>query len=368
MTPTAPKGAGGASTPILEVRDLKVHFPVTKGAVLRRTIGHVKAVDGISFAIAKGEVLGLVGESGCGKTTVARTILKLVAPSAGQILFDGQDIWTMNKAEELGYRRRVQAIFQDPYSSLNPRMAVREIVGEPYLIHEAGLGRVEIDRRVRRLLEMCGLPGRMAERYPHEMSGGQRQRVGIARALALNPDLIVCDEAVSALDVSIQAQIINLLQDLKDDLGLTYLFIGHDLSVVKHLCDRVAVMYLGKTAELGDSEVLFDEPLHPYTVALMEAIPVPDPEIEAARPHQVLAGEIPSPLNPPGGCVFHTRCPIAIPRCREDVPRLEEIRPGHWAACPVAASGRVDPCELPLAAPPPTQIPPAGITAGPTGR
>ena len=270
-----------------------MHFPVTRGALLQKTVGHVKAVDDVSFAIDRGEVLGLVGESGCGKTTVARTILKLVKPSAGRILFDGKDIWTMDKAAELGYRRRVQAIFQDPYSSLNPRMTVREIVSEPFLIHESGLDRPEIDRRVRRLLETCGLPGRMAERYPHEMSGGQRQRVGIARALALKPDLIVCDEAVSALDVSIQAQIINLLQDLKNELGLTYLFIGHDLSVVKHLCDRVAVMYLGKAAELGDSEALFEEPLHPYTVALLEAIPVPDPATEAARPHQVLAGEIP---------------------------------------------------------------------------
>ena len=358
----------GAPPPILEVRDLQVHFPVTKGAVFRRTVGHVKAVDGVSFSIAKGEVLGLVGESGCGKTTVARTILKLVEPSAGQILFDGQDLWTLGKAEELAYRRRVQAIFQDPFSSLNPRMSVREIVGEPFLIHEAGLGQVEIDKRVRRLLEMCGLPGRMAERYPHEMSGGQRQRVGIARALALNPDLIVCDEAVSALDVSIQAQIINLLQDLKDNLGLTYLFIGHDLSVVKHLCDRVAVMYLGKIAERGESEVLFDDPLHPYTVALLDAIPVLDPETEAGRPHRVLGGEIPSPLNPPSGCVFHTRCPIAVFSCRDDVPRLEEIRSRHWAACPVAAASHGAPRAPGMAAPPPTQNPSAGSTAGTTGR
>jgi oligopeptide/dipeptide ABC transporter ATP-binding protein len=359
--------AKGVPAPLLEVRNLKVHFPVTKGTVFRRTIGHVKAVDDISFSIAKGEVLGLVGESGCGKTTVARTILKLVSPSAGQILFDGQDLWSMDKTEEQGYRRRVQAIFQDPYSSLNPRMSVRQIVGEPYQIHESGLDRVEIDKRVRRLLEMCGLPGRMAERYPHEMSGGQRQRVGIARALALNPDLIVCDEAVSALDVSIQAQIINLLQDLKNDLGLTYLFIGHDLSVVKHLCNRVAVMYLGKIAEAGDSEVLFDEPLHPYTVALMDAIPTPDPDTEAARPHRVLAGEIPSPLDPPRGCVFHTRCPIAVPRCHEDAPRLEEARLGHWVACPMTVSGRADVREPWPAAPLPSKIPMAGTTADPTG-
>ncbi len=368
MTQAGVDAVGSAPAPILEVRDLKVHFPVTKGAVLRRTIGHVKAVDGVSISIAKGEVLGLVGESGCGKTTVARAILKLIEPSAGRILFDSQDLWAMDKAKEKGWRRRVQAIFQDPYSSLNPRMSVRDIVGEPYIIHESRLDRVDIDKRVRRLLEMCGLPGRMAERYPHEMSGGQRQRVGIARALALNPDLIVCDEAVSALDVSIQAQVINLLQDLKDELDLTYLFIGHDLSVVKHLCDRVAVMYLGKIVEAGDSKVLFDEPLHPYTVALLEAIPIPDPDTEAARPHRVLAGEIPSPLNPPRGCVFHTRCPAAVPQCRVDVPRLEEARPEHWVACPVMAPGRADQQEPRLSAPPPAQTSLAGTSAGLIGR
>jgi len=322
-----------AATPLLEVNDLKVHFPVTRGALLRRTVGQIKAVDGVSFSIAKGEVLGLVGESGCGKTTVARAILKLAKPTAGAIRFDGVDIWSLDKADELRFRRRVQAIFQDPYSSLNPRMSVREIVSEPFVIHESGLGRVEIDRRARKLLEMCGLPGRIAERYPHEMSGGQRQRVGIARALALHPDFIVCDEAVSALDVSIQAQIINLLQDLKDELGLTYLFIGHDLSVVKHLCDRVAVMYLGRIAESGASEALFAQPLHPYTVALMEAIPVPDPKIEAERAHRVLSGEIPSPLNPPSGCVFHPRCPIAVALCGRAKPVLAETRREHWVAC-----------------------------------
>ena len=365
--PTANDGTSEPG-PILTVRDLKVHFPVTRGALLRRTVGHVKAVDGVSFSIPRGEVLGLVGESGCGKTTVARTILKLVEPTSGQILFDGTDISTHDKVAEKRFRRRVQAIFQDPYSSLNPRMSVREIVGEPYIIHEPGMGKDEMDRRVRDLLELCGLPGRMAERYPHEMSGGQRQRVGIARALALNPDLIVCDEAVSALDVSIQAQIVNLLQDLKDELNLTYLFIGHDLSVVKHLCDRVAVMYLGKIAEAGDSETLFAEPMHPYTTALLEAIPVPDPVAEAARPHQVLAGEIPSPLNPPRGCVFHTRCPVAVPRCREEVPSLDEVRPGHWVACPVVTADGFDSDDLRPAVPPPPQGPPAGLTAGPTGR
>jgi oligopeptide transport system ATP-binding protein len=332
-------GAPDRPAPLLEVRDLKVSFPVTRGAILRRTIGHVAAVDGVSFSIPRGEVLGLVGESGCGKTTVARSILKLVAPTSGRILFDGTDIWTLDKAAGQRYRRHVQAIFQDPYSSLNPRMSVRETVGEPLVIHESAMGRTAIDRRVRELLELCGLPGRIAERYPHQMSGGQRQRVGIARALALHPDCIVCDEAVSALDVSIQAQIINLLQDLKDEFGLTYLFIGHDLSVVKHLCDRVAVMYLGKIAEFTDCERLFDEPLHPYTSALLDAVPVPDPITEAARPHQVLAGEIPSPLNPPTGCVFHPRCPIAVAGCREVEPTLEEVRPTHWVACTEVETG-----------------------------
>ena len=365
---TTPDRQARIGTPILEVQDLKVHFPVTRGALLQRTIGHVKAVDGVSFAIAKGEVLGLVGESGCGKTTVARTILKLVKQTSGHVRFDGSDIWSLDKASELQYRRRVQAIFQDPYSSLNPRMSVREIVGEPYLIHKARLDRRELDQRVRKLLEMCGLPGRMAERYPHEMSGGQRQRVGIARALALNPDLVICDEAVSALDVSIQAQIINLLQDLKDELNLTYLFIGHDLSVVRHLCDRVAVMYLGKIAEAGDSETLFAEPMHPYTGALLEAIPVPDPVVEAARPHRVLTGEIPSPLNPPGGCVFHPRCSFAQVQCGKDTPEFEEVRSGHWTACSLVTAGQIDPQQLRMAAPSPTKMSSAGMGAGLIGR
>ncbi len=337
---------------LLEVRDLKVHFPVTRGALLQRVVGQVKAVDGVSFTVRPGEVLGLVGESGCGKTTVARSILKLVAPTSGQILFDGTDIWAMNKAEEAGLRRRMQAIFQDPYSSLNPRMKIREIVGEPFVIHESSIGRQEIDRRVRDLLDLCGLPGRIADRYPHEMSGGQRQRVGIARALALKPDLIVCDEAVSALDVSIQAQIINLLVDLKDELGLTYVFIGHDLSVVKHICDRVAVMYLGRIAEFAGSDTLFGQPLHPYTRALLDAVPVPDPAVEASTEHQVLSGEIPSPVNPPSGCVFHPRCPIAVEGCRTDVPPLQEERAGHFAACSQVRF------ETPTASPPSIHSPP----------
>ena len=321
---------------LLEVQDLTKHFPVTKGIVFRRAVGQVKAVDGVSFSIEKGEALGLVGESGCGKSTIARCLLKLLAPTSGQVRFDGADLESLDRQATTRFRRRVQAIFQDPYSSLNPRMKVREIVGEPLYVHglEKGAG---LARRVDRLLEQCGLPKRLAERYPHEMSGGQRQRVGIARALALEPELVVCDEPVSALDVSIQAQIINLLDDLRTELGLTYLFIGHDLSVVRHLCDRVAVMYLGKLVEIAASDELFDHPCHPYTRALLSAVPLPDPAAEEAREHQVLPGEVPSPLNPPPGCVFHPRCSLAEPACRQRVPDLLELRPEHWVACPVVA-------------------------------
>jgi oligopeptide transport system ATP-binding protein len=325
---------GGAV--LVEVQDLRKHFPVTRGMVFRRAVGQVKAVDGVSFTIEKGEALGLVGESGCGKSTIARCLLKLLAPTSGCIRFDGADLERLDRQATAGFRRRVQAIFQDPYSSLNPRMKVREIVGEPLYVHglETGAG---LARRVDRLLEHCGLPRRLAERYPHEMSGGQRQRVGIARALALEPELVVCDEPVSALDVSIQAQIINLLDDLRTELGLTYLFIGHDLSVVRHLCDRVAVMYLGKLVELADGDELFAHPRHPYTRALLSAVPLPDPAAEQAREHQVLPGEVPSPLNPPQGCVFHPRCGLAEAACRERVPELVELRQDHWVACPVVA-------------------------------
>ncbi len=323
---------------LLDVRNLTKYFPVTKGFVFQRTVGHVKAVDDVSFAIRRGEVLGLVGESGCGKTTVARCILKLYQSTGGHILFDGHDIENSDKEFATVFRRQVQAIFQDPYSSLNPRMTVRETIGEPFTIHGEGRNRAAIDGHVHELLDLCGLPRMFAERYPHEMSGGQRQRVGIARALALKPRFIVCDEPVSALDVSIQAQIINLLEDLQAEFGLTYLFIGHDLSVVRHLCHRVAVMYLGKLVEVAESDELFDNPLHPYTRALLSAIPVPDPEVEGQREHRVLPGEVPSPLNPPSGCVFHPRCAMAVDTCRTRVPGLVELRENHWVACPEVAA------------------------------
>ena len=321
---------------LLEVQDLRKHFPVTRGIVFRRAVGQVKAVDGVSFTIGKGEALGLVGESGCGKSTIARLLLKLLEPTSGRVRFDGAGLESLDRTATFRFRRRVQAIFQDPYSSLNPRMKVREIVGEPLYVHDLASG-AELARRVGRLLEQCGLPRRLAERYPHEMSGGQRQRVGIARALALEPELVVCDEPVSALDVSIQAQIINLLDDLRSELGLTYLFIGHDLSVVRHLCDRVAVMYLGKLVEIAECDELFAHPRHPYTQALLSAVPMPDPLAEQAREHQIVPGEVPSPLNPPPGCVFHPRCHLAEPSCRERVPELLELRPAHWVACPVVA-------------------------------
>jgi oligopeptide transport system ATP-binding protein len=323
---------------LVEIKDLKKHFPVTKGAVLRRTVGSVKAVDGVSFTISKGEALGLVGESGCGKTTIARCILKLVAPTGGRILFDGNDLEQLDKEATLRFRRQVQAIFQDPYSSLNPRMKVGEIVGEPLYIHKAVSGSAELGSRVSELLDVCGLARALADRYPHEMSGGQRQRVGIARALALKPEFIVCDEPVSALDVSIQAQIINLLADLREEFGLTYLFIGHDLSVVKHLCNRVAVMYLGKVVETAESDEVFRHPMHPYTRALLSAVPVPDPAAERQREHQILPGEVPSPLNPPSGCVFHPRCSLAVAACAQQTPALRELRAGHWVACPRVAN------------------------------
>ena len=325
---------------LLEVRNLRKHFPVTKGLIFDRTVGHVKAVDDVSFTIRRGEALGLVGESGCGKSTVARCILKLLEPTEGTILFDGQDLSSFDAGANRSFRRQVRAIFQDPYSSLNPRMTVRQTVSEPIQLHRRENGKQDTERQALELLDACGLPRAIAERYPHEMSGGQRQRVGIARALALNPRFIVCDEPVSALDVSIQAQIINLLEDLQTEFGLTYLFIGHDLSVIRHVCHRVAVMYLGKLVEVADCDALFEDPMHPYSRALLAAVPIPDPMIEDGREHRVLRGEVPSPLNPPPGCVFHPRCDLAVDACRRFVPALVRAKENHWVACPEVLAGR----------------------------
>jgi oligopeptide/dipeptide ABC transporter ATP-binding protein len=329
------------TAPLLRIEGVSVHFPVRKG-LLQKQVAAVKAVEEVTLTLNRGEAFGLVGESGCGKTTLARTVLRLVDPTEGSIWFDGHNVSALTGASLLPYRKRVAAIFQDPFSSLNPRMTAGAILAEVLRVHRyAG----DIPTRVNELLQICGLAPRFTDLYPHQMSGGQRQRVGIARALALEPDLIVCDEAVSALDVSIQAQIINLLADLRRRFGLTYLFIGHDLSVVRHLCDRVAVMYLGRVMEMADSEELFAHPRHPYTRALIDAVPNPDPLSEAARPMAALEGEIPSPLDPPSGCVFHTRCPIAQPACQEQVPPLVPVGPDHVAAC-IALDDRQGPKEM----------------------
>jgi oligopeptide/dipeptide ABC transporter ATP-binding protein len=320
---------------ILEVRNLVKHFEVGGGMFGGRR-GIVRAVDGVSFTLRRGETLGLVGESGCGKTTTGRCILQLEQPTSGEIVFEGRSLAGLDPSELRAVRRRMQVIFQDPYSSLNPRMTVGDMVGEPLSVHGIVKGAGARRDRVRELLRQVGLLPQHALRYPHQMSGGQRQRVGIARALAMEPSLIICDEPVSALDVSIQAQIINLLEDLQSELGLTYLFIAHDLAVVRHISDRVAVMYLGKIVEMADRKTLYDDPLHPYTRALLSAVPIPDPELEEHRERLVLGGEVPSPLNPPSGCVFHPRCPIAVDRCRGTVPELREVKPGHWAACLLA--------------------------------
>ncbi|MFT8246632.1 ABC transporter ATP-binding protein [Roseomonas sp. BN140053] len=322
-----------AAEPLLEVRDLRMHFPVTEGAVLRRQVGAVRAVDGISLSIARGETLGLVGESGCGKSTAGRAILQLHRPSSGSVRFRGTELTTLGPEELRRHRRHMQMIFQDPYASLNPRIAVGDVLAEPIAVHGLRRGRAAIQERVEELLELVGLNPGFADRYPHEFSGGQRQRIGIARALAVEPDFVVCDEPVSALDVSIQAQVINLLEELQDRLGLTYLFVAHGLSVVKHISDRVAVMYLGKIVELARSEDLYRQPLHPYTQALLSAVPVPDPQVEKRRKRVILQGEVPSPIHPPSGCRFHTRCPIAVAKCREEEPPFAELRPGHHTAC-----------------------------------
>ena len=318
---------------LVEVDDLKVHFPVKSGILIQRKIAEVKAVDGISFTIRRGETLGLVGESGCGKTTTGRALLQLYRPTSGRVLFEGEDLTKKKGRALVPYRRRMQMIFQDPYSSLDPRQSAGSIIAEPLVVHHMAASTQELRSRVDELFTLVGLDPSMAGRYPHEFSGGQRQRIGVARALALRPSFIVCDEAVSALDVSIQAQVINLLQELQDAFQLTYLFIAHDLSLVRHISDRIAVMYLGKIMELADRTELYENPLHPYTKALLAAVPIPDPAIEAQRTLIVLQGEIPSPAHPPSGCVFHTRCPIAIDECKRTVPEFRDVGNGHQVAC-----------------------------------
>ncbi len=321
------------SQPLVKVRDLRKHFPVRRGLIIERQIGSVKAVDGITFDIAKGETLGLVGESGCGKTTAGRTILGLYPATSGQALIDGIDVHHSNREAIKMLRRKAQMIFQDPYASLNPRWTVAGIIGEPLRVHNILPDPQARAERVKELMLRVGLSPQLINRFPHEFSGGQRQRIGVARALASNPSFIVCDEPISALDVSIQAQVVNLLEDLQDEFGLTYLFIAHDLSMVRHICDRVAVMYLGVIVELAERDELYEHPLHPYTQALLSAVPIPDPKKDRSRQRIILAGDVPSPLNPPPGCRFHPRCPIAMDQCSRIQPEWREVAPGHWVAC-----------------------------------
>ena len=316
---------------LVEVKDLFKYFPIHAG-LMSRHVADVRAVDGVSFRIEEGETLGLVGESGSGKTTIGRLLLRLLPATKGEIIFENRDVLAMNRNEIRRLRRSIQIIFQDPFASLNPRMSIGEIIAEPVRIHRIATGKA-VEERVQELLSLVGLQPYHANRYPHEFSGGQRQRVGVARALAVDPRFIVCDEPVSALDVSIQAQIINLLEDLQKKLKLTYLFIAHDLSVVRHISTRVAVMYVGKIVELADRDALYEQPMHPYTQALLSAIPIPDPVLEKRRKRIVLTGDIPSPVSPPSGCRFHTRCPVAFERCKIEEPPLREYAPGHFAAC-----------------------------------
>jgi oligopeptide/dipeptide ABC transporter ATP-binding protein len=366
---TDARGGDGMSTngagPLVELEHLKVYFPIKSGVVLDRHVGDIRAVDDLSLTIRRGETVGLVGESGCGKSTVGRTILRLYKPTEGRILFDGRDISQLGETELRPLRRRMQMVFQDPYASLNPRHSVGRIVGEPLRTH--GLAnRREAAGRVSDLLKIVGLPTDAAGRYPHEFSGGQRQRIGLARAIALNPDFVVADEPVSALDVSIQAQIINLLETLQDEFDLTYLFIAHDLAVVRHISDRIVVMYLGWIVEVSPAAELYENPLHPYTISLLSAVPIPDPVVERERESILLPGDIPSPANPPPACRFHTRCPFVQPtRCREEVPLLRRLSDGHEVACHWAEDikeGRIKPRERePVLEPPlpePVEAPP----------
>lgn len=317
---------------LVKVKGLKMYFPITQGVIFQRRVGDIRAVDGISFNVRRRETLGLVGESGCGKSTTGRAILQLYRPTAGDVEFDGQSLVKMKGEPLRRMRRRMQMIFQDPYASLNPRMTVGNIIGEPLDVHNIMSSR-ERRERVQELLQIVGLNPYFVNRYPHEFSGGQRQRIGVARALAVRPEFIVCDEPISALDVSIQAQIINLLEELQEEFGLTYLFIAHDLSVVRHISDRVAVMYLGKLVELTDRATLYENPLHPYTKALLSAVPIPDPVVEDQRRRTILKGEVPSPANPPSGCNFHTRCPSKLPVCDQVDPEWQDVGGGHWVAC-----------------------------------
>ena len=319
--------------PLVRVEELTKHFPITSGVIFDRVVGAVRAVDGVSFEIQKGETLGLVGESGCGKTTVGRTLLGLYPATSGRSIIDNLSVHESTGAELMQIRRKAQMIFQDPYASLNPRWTVNAIISEPLRVHKLLASQKERDDRVKELLELVGLNVRHMNRFPHEFSGGQRQRIGIARALASDPLFIVCDEPISALDVSIQAQVVNLLEKLQDHLGLTYLFVAHDLSMVRHICDRVAVMYLGVMVETAERDELYEKPRHPYTQALLSAVPLPDPRKERARQRTILVGDVPSPINPPSGCRFHPRCPIAVDRCKTEVPKWREVAPGHHTAC-----------------------------------